>query len=100
MPSDLGTGDERVRHEPENHRFTLSFGGALAILEYHEAGPRVGEFHHTYVPPALRGRGIASRLAAYALRQALEHGLSVIPTCPFVAAFIRKNPEYTAVLRR
>ena len=100
MPSDSGTGDGRVHHEPENHRFTLSSGEALAVLEYRDAGPSTGDFHHTYVPPALRGRGIASRLTPHALRHALDHGLSVIPTCPFVAAFIRKNPEYAAVLRR
>jgi predicted GNAT family acetyltransferase len=98
MPAD--SGDERVRHEPEARRFTQSSGGALAVLEYRETAPRTVEYHHTYVPPALRGRGIASRLASYALRHALDNGLTVVATCPFVAAFIRKHPEYTAVLGR
>ena len=98
MPSD--SGDERVRHEPEARRFTQSSGGALAVLEYREIDPSTVEYHHTSVPPALRGRGIASRLAAHALRYALDKGLTVIPSCPFVAAFIRKHPEYAAVLGR
>ena len=99
MPTDSVAGDE-LRHEPASHRFTLSSGGALAVLAYRAVDASTVEYHHTYVPPATRGRGIASRLAAYALRHALDNGLTVIPTCPFVAAFIRKNPEYAAVLGR
>jgi len=48
----------------------------------------------------MRGNGVASRLVAKALRYALDHGLTVIPTCPFVSAFIRKHKEYAAVLAR
>ena len=99
MPSESGAGDE-LRHEPANRRFTLSSGAALAVLDYREVGPGIVSYHHTYVPQALRGRGIASRLTAFALRHALDQGLTVIPTCAFVAAFIRKNPEYAAVLQR
>ena len=97
MPSDSGSGDE-LRHELASHRFTLSSAGAIAVLSYRLVDASTVEYYHTYVPPALRGRGLASRLAAYALRHALDNGLTVVPTCPFVAAFIRKNPEYAAVL--
>ena len=100
MPPDAGAGDARVRDEREHHRFALSSGAALAVLEYREAGPGKIEFHHTYVPPALRGRGIASKLAAFALRNAIDNGLTVIPTCPFVALFIRRHPEYASALGR
>jgi len=100
MPTESAAADERVRHEPENHRFALSSGAGLAVLEYREAGPGTLAYHHTYVPPPLRGRGIASRLAAFALRHALDNGLAVIPNCPFVAAFIRKNRQYAGVLGR
>jgi hypothetical protein len=48
----------------------------------------------------MRGRGVASRLVAHALRYALAQRIGVIPTCPFVAAFMRKNAEYAAVLHR
>jgi len=98
MPAESAAADELVRHEPENHRFALSYGAGLAVLEYRDVGPRAIDYHHTYVPPALRGRGIASRLAAFALRYAMRNGLEVIPTCPFVAAFVRRHPEYAGVL--
>ena len=51
-------------------------------------------FTHTEVPPALEGRGVGSRLARDALDDARRRGLAVIPRCPFVAAYIRRHPEY------
>jgi uncharacterized protein len=99
MPSDSGS-EERLEHDAVAHRFTLSSGTAVAVLDYRERDVHTLECYHTFVPPALRGRGVASRLVAYALRYALDHHLAVIPTCPFVAAFIRKNPEYAALVRR
>jgi len=51
------------------------------------------------VPPALEGRGIAGKLARAALDYARERKLSVIPRCPFVAAYIRKHPEYQSLVR-
>lgn len=99
MPSDPGS-DERFERDAAAHRFTLSSGTAVAVLDYREHDSRTLEYYHTFVPPAMRGRGVASRLVAQALRYALTQNFSVIPTCPFVAAFIRKNKEYAAVLHR
>jgi hypothetical protein len=99
MPSDPGS-DERFEHDAPAHRFTLSLGAAVAVLDYREHDSRTLEYYHTFVPPPMRGRGVASRLVAQALGYALAQGFSVIPTCPFVAAFLRKNKEYAAVLHR
>jgi uncharacterized protein len=99
MPSDPAN-DERFEHDDAAHRFTLSIGAAVAVLDYREHDPRTLEYYHTFVPPALRGRGVASRLVANALRYALTQGLGVIPACPFVATFIRRHAEFAAVLHR
>jgi hypothetical protein len=99
MPSDPGS-DERFEHDAPAHRFTLSLGAAVAVLDYREHDSRTLEYYHTFVPPAMRGHGVASRLVAHALRYALTQGLGVIPTCPFVAAFIRRHAEFAAVLHR
>ena len=99
MPSDP-VSDERFEHDAAAHRFTLSSGTAVAVLDYREHDARTLEYYHTFVPTSLRGRGVASRLVAHALRYAIEQHLSVIPTCPFVAAFIRRHPEYAAVVHR
>jgi uncharacterized protein len=99
MPSDPGS-DERFDHDAAAHRFTLSLGTAAAVLDYREHDSRTLEYYHTFVPPAMRGRGVASRLVAHALRYALAQRIGVIPTCPFVAAFIRRHAEYASVLHR
>jgi len=99
MPSDPGS-DERFEHDAATHRFTLSTGTSAAVLDYREHDSRTLEYYHTFVPPPMRGRGVASRLVANALRYAQALGISVIPTCPFVAAFVRRHPEFVAVLHR
>jgi uncharacterized protein len=99
MPTDPGT-DERFEHDAAGHRFTLSSGASVAVLDYRVHDAQTLEYYHTFVPSPMRGRGVASRLVAHALRYALEQRLAVIPTCPFVSAFIRRHPEYAAVLHR
>jgi predicted GNAT family acetyltransferase len=54
---------------------------------------------HTEVPEALRGRNLANRLARHALDQARAAGLQVVVKCPFVAAFVRRHPEYADLVR-
>ena len=53
---------------------------------------------HTVTPEAFAGKGVASRLAQYAMAYARERGLKVIPTCPFFAQYIREHPEYNDLL--
>jgi uncharacterized protein len=91
--------DSGVRHEPDRERFVLSSGGGLAVLEYRRVDATTLDYHRTFVPNELRGRGLASALTEGALRYALAHDLAVIPSCPFVAAFIAKHPEYRPLLR-
>jgi predicted GNAT family acetyltransferase len=46
------------------------------------------------VPEAFEGKGVGGQLARAALAYAREHELKVIPTCPFIAAYITKHPEH------
>jgi predicted GNAT family acetyltransferase len=88
MPAD-------IRHEPDARRFVIDRDGLTALIQYrHLDDGRTLDLHHTYTPPVLRGGGVASRLTEHALRHAREHGLKIVPTCPFVAAFIKRHPEY------
>lgn len=88
-----------IRHEPHAQRFVIDADGGTALLQYRELDARgTLDFNHTYTPPALRGSGIASRLAEHALRYAREHGYKVVPSCPFVATFIARHPEYRDLL--
>ena len=83
-----------IRHEPDVRRFAADAGGKTAYLSYRELDGRVLDLDHTYVPHEHRGGGLASRLTAHALDYARERGYRVIPSCPFVAAYIERHPEY------
>ncbi len=87
-----------VRHEPEARRFTTNVEGAIAFISYREAPGHVLDFDHTYVPPTARGGGIASQLTAFALAFARDGGHKVVASCPFVAAYIERHPEFRDLL--
>jgi predicted GNAT family acetyltransferase len=82
-----------VRHNPAARRYEAEVGGHLAVAEYVLDGNRI-IFTHTFVPPELRGRGIAEKLARTALEEARQQGRRVVPQCSYVAMFIRRNPEF------
>jgi predicted GNAT family acetyltransferase len=86
-----------VVDNPGRHRFETRVGEYLAVAEYHRNGGTI-TFTHTEVPAPLEGRGIASQLAHTALEQAKAEGLTVIPLCPFIAAYIRRHAEYGALV--
>ena len=83
-----------VRHEPDARRFAADVGGKTAYITYRELGGQILELDHTYVPRELRGGGIASQLTRHALEYARERGYRVVPSCPFVAAYIERHAEY------
>jgi predicted GNAT family acetyltransferase len=78
-------------------RFEAHLEGETAFTEYvlHD-GAMV--LPHTVVPPAFEGRGVGSALAKAALGYAREHGLRVKPSCPFIARYIQKHPEWSDIV--
>jgi predicted GNAT family acetyltransferase len=83
-----------IRHEPDARRFAADVDGRTAYITYRDLGNGILDLDHTYVPPEHRGGGMASRLTAHALDYAREHGYRVIPSCPFVAAYLKRHPQY------
>ena len=88
-----------VVNDKESSRFTLSRDGHMARLEYQRFPDKV-VFTHTEVPRELEGSGVGGSLARTGLEWAREQGLRVVPVCPFVAAYIRRHPEYVDLVRR
>jgi len=82
-----------VRHNPAKSRFELEIDGSLALAEY-ELRDGVMVFTHTESPPALQGRGAASKLIHGALLAARDQGLKVRATCSFVIAYLKRHPEF------
>ncbi len=91
----MGSDSDRteVWDNTAESRYEVAIGGQLALLEYAREGDHI-TLIHTSVPEALAGHGIAGELAKAALDDARAQGLAVIPRCPYVAAYIRRHPEY------
>ena len=86
-----------VRHNTSGHRFELNVDGETVFAEYRLApGPIV--FHHTVTPPALRGQGLAARVVEAGLNYARADNLKVMPTCWYVADYIRTHPDFQDLL--
>ena len=99
MSEDSSAAPTEVRHDAAAHRFALEIEGSTAVLEYAQVDAGTLDYRHTFVPPALRGRGLASVLTEHALRYARDHALKVVPTCPFVSKYVERHPEYRTLLK-
>ena len=82
-----------VRDNPDRRRYETEIDGKIAMIVYRLHGDTI-TFTHTEVPEEFEGRGIAARMARFALDDARARGLRVVPLCPYVAAYIRRHPEY------
>ena len=87
-----------VTDNPERKRFEGYLGDELVgVVEYI---PLEGKIiaTHTEVLEAFEGQGIGSRLVADMLEQLRAGGRVVQPLCPYVAAYLRRHPEWADVV--
>ena len=89
--------DLTVTNNETQQQYEVQVEGSLAVVQYERRGQRI-VLLHTEVPEALEGRGVGSALARSALEDARARDLTVVPSCPFVSAYIRKHPEYLALV--
>ena len=82
-----------VTHNRAMSRYELEVDGEVAVASYERQPGRL-VFTHTVVPDSISGRGVASTLIRGALEGARAEHLQIVPQCPFVAAFVKKHPEY------
>ncbi len=79
------------------NRFEMTVEGHIAFVVYRRQPPSI-VLLHAEVPSQLEGRGLGSKLVRATLDALRQEGLKVVPRCPFIAAFIRKNSAYTDML--
>lgn len=82
-----------IKHNKSKLRFEMEVEGDTALLQYEMRGAKLA-LTHTIVPQEAQGRGLGTSLAEAALEFARESKLEVVPVCPFVVTYIRRNPEY------
>jgi predicted GNAT family acetyltransferase len=91
-------GTVTVRQNLEEQRYEAIVDGRLAGFVTYVEKPGGIVFVHTEVDSAFEGQGVGSRLAAGALDDARTRGLSVVPQCPFIGEYIRRHPDYQALI--
>ena len=90
----------RVVHSPELSRYELLAGDGgqlLGFVDYLPAGASV-IVAHTEIDESHERQGLGAELVRGALDAIRASGRTVIPTCPFTAAFIHRHPDEYADL--
>ena len=87
-----------IKNNPAENRFETWIDGELSKLDYIEDGDTI-VMTHIGVHPQHRGGGVAGGITQSALEYAKEKSLRVIPMCSYIAAYIRRNPQYVELTR-
>jgi predicted GNAT family acetyltransferase len=90
--------DLQIRDNAQHRRFEAYLDGQLAGFAQYRLQPGRITFTHTKVDEEFEGKGIGSRLVRHALEDVRERGLRVVPLCPFVRSYLRRHPEYAALV--
>ncbi len=82
-----------IVHNETAHQFEIPSDEGRVLLRYARRGD-VLDLVHTEVAEPFQGRGYASALARAALDYARANHLEVVASCPFVAMYLERHPEY------
>ena len=95
--ADLSITHERNGSRGEYRACSDEHGRDCGHLTWFEASPGVRVADHTFVPPSLRGGGIAAKLVEAMVADARTEGFSIRPQCSYVAAAFRRHPGWSDV---
>lgn len=87
-----------IEHDERRGGFFARVDGSEARLTYSEAPGGVLVYESTFVPPTMRGGGIAGKITRFALEWARENGKKVRPVCPYIVSYLEKHPEFGDVV--
>lgn len=94
------TGEMDVIDRPDEHRYELvDSDRVMGFAEYRPVPAQDAlEFHHTVIDPAERGRGLGEVLVTGAMADVRRKGVTVRPTCSFVAQWFDQHPDEVDLL--
>jgi uncharacterized protein len=81
-------------------RFELEVEGKTAFIEYILTNDNSMFLTHTEVPAALEGKGVGSAIVSKTLEYIKEKGYTLAPLCPFVAAYVKRHPDWKSILAK
>ena len=97
--ADGSSGPPEVVPQPGRRRYALLLDGEeIAFADAREVRPGVLVMDHTVVDPRHGGRGHGATLVRGALDDVRRRGAVVVPTCWFVARYVRPGGEYADLL--
>jgi uncharacterized protein len=100
LPDDA-SDDLLIVDEPVAQRYEARLGDVVVgYSEYRRVQHDRLILFHTEVDPTLEGRGIGSRLAKGVLDDIRARGYRITVKCPFMAAYLKRHPEYGDVVAR
>ncbi|KQV75130.1 hypothetical protein ASC61_09005 [Aeromicrobium sp. Root344] len=88
----------QVTHNADKDRYEIHVDGILAGFTQAFEDGDVVTFPHTVVFDQFEGQGLASQLVTGALDDIRVRGKKIIATCPYVARFVEKHPDYQDLL--
>jgi uncharacterized protein len=77
-----------IKHLESERKFVILIDGAQAQLEYQISGSVIN-FNSTFVPSALRGKGVAEHLVRHGLAWATAQNLQIQASCSYVQKFLK-----------
>lgn len=87
-----------LRRNEDRGRFELEVEGHIAFIEHIITKENIVFLTHTEVPRALEGKGVGSAIVSKTLQWIKEKSYPLAPLCPFVAAYIKRHPEWKEIL--
>ena len=86
-----------VTNNAENKRYQAEVEGNLVKIDYLFTKNKI-YLTHTEVPQVLEGRGIGKTLVEAALKDIEAQEKQLVPLCPFVAAYLKRHPDWARIL--
>ncbi len=87
-----------VQWNSQQSRFELDVDGQIAIADC-VVKPNEWTVTHVVVPVALRGGGVASKLAEGIVEHARRENGKIVPLCSFMVSYFERHPEAKDVLK-
>ena len=76
----------------QKKKFELHIEDEIAFIEYIQTRNNIIYLTHTEVPRSLEGNGLGAIIVSKTLEYIKENGYKMAPLCPFIAAYLKRNP--------
>ncbi|MFD4723288.1 GNAT family N-acetyltransferase [Streptomyces sp. NPDC058423] len=86
-----------VERADADHRYEILVDGRRAGLTAYRDLNVQRVFFHTEIDEAFAGQGLGSQLVQQALVDVRASGMRIVPVCPYVAKFLKRQDEFADI---